>query len=119
MIALENAMRDVSGAGVLFSQAVGQRLGLNSTDLESLGCLMDGPKTAGQLAEATGLTTGAITGVIDRLEEAGFARREPDENDRRKVMVRVTPAVMQKAGPLYDPMRKASAQVLSHYSDAE
>src|SRR4030081_3058399 len=95
--ALNRALRDASGQGVLYSQTVAERLGINSTDLECLDCVvLRGPLTAGELAEATGLTTGAITGVIDRLERAGFARRESDGNDRRKVLVRALPAVERR-----------------------
>ena len=119
MAQLEQALQDVSGTGVLFSQAVAERLGVNATDLECLGVTQRGPATAGQLAAATGLTTGAITGVIDRLERAGFAKRVADENDRRKVLVRMTPEAMARAMPLFEPMRRASAQVLSHYKDDE
>jgi DNA-binding MarR family transcriptional regulator len=119
MTALEQALRDVSGTGVLFSQAAAERLGLNSTDLECLGVIASGPATAGELAQATGLTTGAITGVIDRLERAGYARREPDRIDRRKVRVRAQAEALQKAAPIFEPMRRASAEVLSRYGDAE
>ena len=119
MAQLERALQDVSGTGVLFSQAVAQRLGLNATDMECLGVIQRGPATAGQLATATGLTTGAITGVIDRLERAGFARRTPDESDRRKVLVQMTSEAMTRATPLFEPMRRANAQVLSHYKDDE
>ncbi|HLH88939.1 MAG TPA: MarR family transcriptional regulator [Xanthobacteraceae bacterium] len=119
MAALEQALRDVSGTGVLFSQAAAERLGLNSTDLECLGVIASGPATAGELAQATGLTTGAITGVIDRLERAGYARREHDRVDRRKVRVRAQAEALAKTGPIFEPMRRASAEVLSRYSDAE
>ena len=119
MSALEQALRDVSGTGVLFSQAAAERLGLNSTDLECLGVIASGPATAGELAQATGLTTGAITGVIDRLERAGYARREHDKEDRRKVRVRAQPEALQRTAPIFEPMRRASAEVLSRYDDAE
>ena len=119
MAALEQALRDVSGTGVLFSQAAAERLGLNSTDLECLGVIASGPATAGELAQATGLTTGAITGVIDRLEHAGFARREHDKVDRRKVRVRAQPEALQRTAPIFEPMRRASAEVLARYGDAE
>jgi DNA-binding MarR family transcriptional regulator len=119
MAALEAALMSVSGAGVLHSHVVARRLGVNSTDLECLGVIARGPATAGALAQATGLTTGAITGVIDRLEAAGFARREHDANDRRKVLVRVTPAVAETVAPLFEPMRRASAALLSRYSADE
>jgi DNA-binding MarR family transcriptional regulator len=116
---LNAAMRDVSGQGVLYSQAVAGRLRMNSTDLECLDHILRGPVTAGRLAQLTGLTTGAITGVIDRLERIGLARRESDPDDRRKTMVRALPAVLERVGPLFQPMERAAMAVLSKYSDAE
>ena len=63
-------------------------VGLNATDLGALCLLLlRGPTPAGRLAELTGVTTGAITGVVDRLEKGGFVRREADQADRRKVIV--------------------------------
>jgi len=118
--ALNRAMRDASGLGVLYSQAVAERLGINSTDLECLDFIvMRGAVTAGELAELTGLTTGAITGVIDRLERAGFARRERDSSDRRKVHVRPLPTVERRIVPLFRPMERAVLSALSGYSDKE
>jgi len=77
---------------VLFSQSVADRLKINVTDLQCLTVVMSaGPMTAGQIAEATGLTTGAITGVVDRLEKAGLVKREDDPADRRRVVVRALP----------------------------
>jgi DNA-binding MarR family transcriptional regulator len=117
--ALNAAMREVSGQGVLYSQAVAERLGINSTDLECLDHLVRGPVTAGALARATGLTTGAITGVIDRLERAGFARRDSDPGDRRRTMVRALPAVGERIMPLFEPMERAAMAALSRYRDDE
>jgi DNA-binding MarR family transcriptional regulator len=118
--ALMRAMRDVSGMSVLHSQAVAMRLGVSSSDLECLDVVaMRGPLTAGEIARATGLTTGAITGVIDRLERAGFAAREHDPADRRKVLVRALPAVERRIAPLFKPMEQAALSVLSRYSDKE
>jgi DNA-binding MarR family transcriptional regulator len=116
---LNAAMRDVSGQGVLYSQAVAERLGMNSTDLECLDHVLRGPVTAGKLAELTGLTTGAITGVIDRLERLGLARRERDADDRRKILVRALPAVGERVAPLFEPMERAAMAVLSSYRDDE
>jgi DNA-binding MarR family transcriptional regulator len=117
--ALNAAMRDVSGQGVLYSQAVAERLGMNSTDLECLDHILRGPVTAGRLAEVTGLTTGAITGVIDRLERVGLARRERDPEDRRKILVRALPAVGERVAPLFEPMERTAMAVLSSYGDDE
>ncbi|WP_392435861.1 MarR family transcriptional regulator [Chlorogloeopsis fritschii PCC 9212] len=77
--ALNWAGRELSAATVLFHTAIAERLGLNTTDHKCADILAQtGAITAGELAERTGLTTGAITGVVDRLEKAGFVRRERD-----------------------------------------
>src|SRR5215468_276883 len=120
LAALEREMRKASAQGVLFGQIVAERLGVNSSDLECLDIvILRGPVTAGDLAAATGLTTGAITGVVDRLERAGFARRERDAEDRRKVLVRALPAVERRIAPLFEPMQRAVAAALADYTDAE
>jgi DNA-binding MarR family transcriptional regulator len=112
------ALRESSGLGVLHSQAMAERLGVSSTDLECLDIIaMRGPITAGELARASGLTTGAITGLVDRLERAGLTRREPDAADRRKVLLRVTPAVEKRGAGLAKPMRDAMTELLSNYDD--
>src|SRR5215467_10906818 len=118
-VALNAAMRDASGQGVLYSQAVADRLGMNSTDLECLDHILRGPVTAGRLAELTGLTTGAITGVIDRLERIGLARRDRDANDRRKTLVRALPAVAERVAPLFEPMERSAMAVLAKYRNEE
>ncbi len=78
-----------AGSGlVLLTQAVSDRLGVNSTDLQCLSILTaSGAMTAGELAERSALTTGAVTGVIDRLEQASLVTRERDPQDRRRVIV--------------------------------
>ena len=119
--ALDRALRDTSAQSVLFSQAVADRVGMNPTDLESLDMLArNGPMTAGRLAEMTGLTTGAITGLVDRLERRGYARREPHPTDRRSVIVK---PLIQNAerdlGPAYVTMGEAMNDLMSHYSDED
>jgi DNA-binding MarR family transcriptional regulator len=120
MLALDRALRNVSGQAVLHSEAMAERLGINSTDLECLDIIvMQGPVSAGDLARASGLTSGAITGVIDRLHRAGLAKREPDPEDRRKVLVRVPPAVLQRILPIGEPMGQAAQAILSSYDDQQ
>src|SRR5258708_23568286 len=102
--ALNAAMRDVSGQGVLYSQAVAGRLGMNSTDLECLDHISRGPVTAGRLAQLTGLTTGAITGVIDRLEPPRPSRPERDAAGPRKTLGRQLPAVSERLAPTFLPL---------------
>ena len=117
---LEHAMRRSSGQGVIFGQAVANRAGISSSDLECMDFLiMEGRVTAGRLAEVTGLTTGAITGVVDRLEKAGFVRRERDEADRRKVFIAAIPATLAKIGMFYEPMRQTMLKEWATYSEQE
>src|ERR1700691_628401 len=97
MLELEHAMRRSSAQGVLFGQTVANRVGLSNSDMECLDFLiLEGRVTAGRLAEVTGLTTGAITGVVDRLERAGLVRRERDDNDRRKGFIGTAPGDIPK-----------------------
>src|SRR5262245_23033256 len=118
LAALEREQRRASAQGVLFGQAVADRLGINHSDLESLDLLRwAGPVTAGRLAELTGLTTGAVTRMIDRLERDGFVRREPDPADRRRVIVRPIPAAEQRVAPLYEPLGRAMQAVTDRYTD--
>jgi DNA-binding MarR family transcriptional regulator len=117
---LENAIRRSSGQGVIFGQAVANRAGISSSDLECMDFLvMEGRVTAGRLAELTGLTTGAITGVVDRLEKAGFVKRERDESDRRKVFITTIPANTARIGALYEKLQRAVMKDWMSYSDEE
>ena len=88
---------------ILYNHVVAQREGLGASDQQFVTLLqMHGPMTAGQLAEMTGLTTGTTTGVIDRLERAGFVHRVRDEHDRRKVIVvRNEAAINERMAPHY------------------
>ncbi len=105
----------------LMGQAAADRIGVNATDLNCLNLLsFSGQMTAGQLARATGLRTASITGVIDRLEEAGFVRRERDAADRRKVVVRlVTERAVREVASVFLPMVRAWQQVAEDYSEDE
>src|SRR5258706_823875 len=117
---LEQAVRRSSGLGAIFSQTVADRAGISSSDLECLDFLnLEGRVTAGRLAEVTGLTTGAITGVVDRLEKAGLVRRERDESDRRKVFIATVPENVAKIGRFYEHMQRAVLNDWESYSDAE
>jgi len=120
LVALDRAMRLVSAQSVLFSQAVAARLGMSSTDIESLDLLrLHGPMPAGRLAELTGLTTGAITGLVDRLERAGYVRRAPDPDDRRRVIVEPIAERVADAAPIYEPMAQAFQELCARYGDDE
>lgn len=101
-------LQQLGEAAGLFEQVMADRLGLNRTDVIVLSLLgLRGAQTAGQLAEATGLTTGAVTGVIDRLERAGYARRTPDPDDRRRVNVTLLRERLAPAVRLSEPLHRA------------
>ena len=117
--ALQRELRTMSTRTVMLSQAVAGRLGLSPTDLETMEILSAGPVTAGRLAELTGLTTGAITGVVDRLERAGYVRRERDADDRRRVIVRLLPERARRLERMFEPVARAMADLHGRYSDAE
>jgi DNA-binding MarR family transcriptional regulator len=114
-------MRRASSLLQLMGQAAADRIGINATDLNCLNLLsFSGQMTAGQLAKATGLTTASITGVIDRLEEAGFVRRERDAADRRKVVGRLfTDRAIRDVAQVFLPMLRTLKQVTERYSDDE
>lgn len=108
--------RELSTAVVMFHEAVGAYLGVSAGDQRALTLIgRDGPMSAGELAEKTGLTPGAVTGMIDRLERAGLARREHDAADRRRVLVTATAGRPDVFGGL----AAAMATMTSRYSEAE
>jgi len=88
-----------------FDALAAEQLGINQTDLHCLNIIENsGGVTAGELAAQSGLSNGAITGVLDRLERAGFAQRVPDAGDRRRVYVQVTAAFYKRADRIWGPM---------------
>lgn len=119
--ALGTEMQKLVAEVVLFNQAVADRLGMNPTDLQCLNMLSEtGPVAAGRLAEETGLTTGAVTGVIDRLERAGYAWRERDPKDKRRVIVHPLPERARgEIGPLYASIGRSFAEMCSRYDEGE
>lgn len=113
-------IRTISAQSVLISQTIAARAGINSTDMECLDLLhLEGPATPGRLAELTGLTTGAVTMLLDRLERARFVRRTPNPADRRSVIVEALPAGAEALEPLFEPLARGMARVNEHYSDAD
>jgi DNA-binding MarR family transcriptional regulator len=103
-----------------FDNLAAERLGLNRTDLHCINIIENsGGLTAGELAAQAGLTTGAVTGVIDRLERAGYARRVADPADRRRVNVEVTPKWYARADKIWGPMASDWASRLGGRFTAE
>ena len=113
--------RELSTRTIVFHQTVADCLGIAVTDHKCLGFIAeaDHPVTAGELATLTGLTTGAITGVIDRLEGAGLAFRERDPRDRRRVVVTAAPTAHARVAPLFEGLARAALKLASRYDDRE
>jgi DNA-binding transcriptional ArsR family regulator len=105
----------------LMSQAAADLIGINVTDLNCMNILsFSGQMTAGELARATGLTTASITGVIDRLEQAGFVHRERDAADRRRVVIKVdVQRALSTIAPVFGPMMGAWQRLADQYTDDE
>ena len=101
-------------------QVVADYLGLNRTDTRCLDIIerLDGV-SAGRLASEAGLSTGAVTTVLDRLERAGYARRVQDPGDRRRVLVELTPAARRELQQLYAPLTDATMRQLEGYTTDE
>ena len=113
-------IRQLNTAITLAVTAVAQQIGMNASDMQCAEFLVrQGPLTAGQLAELSGLTTGAITGVVDRLERAGWAKRENDPADRRRVIIHAVPQDTNAEEGLYDPYTEAMSNLLADYDDQE
>ena len=101
-----------------FDQAVADAIGVNRTDMRCMDVLdQRGRLTAGQLAEASGLTTGAVTAMIDRMERAGYVTRVRDPEDRRRVFVELTPEAKKRGHELYEPLAKGWPEMAKRYSD--
>ena len=115
------AIRRTGSLMQLMSQAAADRIGINSTDLNCLNILsFRGQMTAGELARETGLTTASITGVVDRLEEAGYVRRERDARDRRRVVIHlIVEPVLRDVVTVFAPMIAAWKKIADGYTDEE
>jgi DNA-binding MarR family transcriptional regulator len=103
-----------------FDNLAAKRLGVNETDLHCLNIIENsGGVTAGELADQAGLTSGAVTGVVDRLERVGYARRVRDRDDRRRVKVEVTPRFYERADRIWGPLRADWGEALAGFTAAE
>ena len=114
--------RDLSTAIIAYHERGARTLAMSAAERKTLGVLWYLKcATAGRLAETTGLTTGAITGIVDRLEKAGYARREPNPDDRRSVLIRPLKEreLRRKIGPMFDSLSRAMAGLRKTYSATE
>jgi DNA-binding MarR family transcriptional regulator len=117
---LTNEVRANQRATDMSDELVCQLLEINRTDARCLDILENyGPVSAGELAARSGLTTGAITAVVDRLERLGYAQRVADPNDRRRVFVEMTDKARQASFELFGPIAQGAASMSERYSDEQ
>ncbi|HEX5369082.1 MAG TPA: MarR family transcriptional regulator [Dehalococcoidia bacterium] len=113
-------MRLLSTFDALFSHAAAEHVRMHPTDIETIDLLnVLGPMTAGQLSQLTGLSSGATTRLIDRVESAGLVRRRPDEHDRRRVIIEPVYENLTAVGEAYGPMAASLGRQWQHFSDGE
>ena len=114
-----DALRRLIAEGIGTHEVVASSLGLNATDLRCLELAWtEAEMTPTRLAELSGLTSGAVTGVLDRLERAGFVRRESDPNDRRRLLVRVDPDKRAELEAQYAPIIERAVAAADKVSPA-
>jgi len=114
------AIRVYGSAQDLLDEAAAERLGINRTDARVLDVLeRSGRMAAGGIAEQSGLTTGAVTALLDRLERAGYVRRIRDHQDRRRVLVEMTPRARKLALEVYGPIGAEGYRELERYSEQQ
>lgn len=112
--------RRLSTAVVLFHETLGQCLGLSAVDHRALTLILDhAPLTAGTLAQLTGLTPGAVTGLADRLERAGYIRRTPDPRDRRRIVIEPVGDGMTGLDEVFVDLGTAMSKFMAKYDERE
>lgn len=117
---LTKSMRGFGSRTVLYQQTVAASLGIANNDFLSVDILHEkGPVTAGELAKLTGLTTGSVTALIDRLEKNGYVRRQPDPQDRRKVIIAPLYEHKEEVSNTYMLLHAAMVALASTYTNAE
>ncbi|MGW1783767.1 MarR family winged helix-turn-helix transcriptional regulator [Streptomyces sp. NPDC002143] len=117
-----SAMDDLIAASMVGQQEMAQRLGLNVTDLTCFAYVIQAGEdllTAGDLAARVHVTTGAVTGILNRLERAGYVSRRPDPQDRRRVRVAAVPSAVARAYALYEPYYARLDALFADYSPDE
>lgn len=117
---LTNEVRASQRATDISDELVCQILGINRTDARCLDILENyGRLSAGELAQRSGLTTGAITALVDRLERLGYAQRVADPGDRRRVFVEITDKAREASIELFAPIAQGSASIAERYTDEQ
>ncbi len=112
--------REYGFGSVLFRHVVGEMLGVNATDMECLGVILfKGVATPSELAQYTGLSSGATTAMLDRLEKSELIARRPNPKDRRSTQIVLVKETAAKLAPWFASLREAQDQIVSRYSEPE
>ena len=120
MIRTNMAARDYGIQMTLFRNIIFEKLGVNATDMECLGFLLSKRiSTPTELAKYTGLSSGATTAMLDRLEKGGFIERRPNPDDRRGTLIVLAKSGAEKVAPWFAPVGKAQDALISNYSEKE
>ncbi len=117
---LERQLRLLIAGTILFNQKVADHAGLRLTDMQCVNVLdLLGPSTPGKLAEYTGLTTGGVTVMLDRLERVGYVKRSPNPRDRRSILVSVNAKKLKQAHVYYDQIQRQTVALFSEFPEGE
>lgn len=118
---LHEELRNFSTDTIMFHQNIAEKISLNSTDHKCLDMILRNyPMTAGKLSELTGFTTGTVTGVLDRLEKAGYVYRDKDPEDRRRVVIQIhLEKVEREIRPLFASFSQAMTELFETYDNRE
>jgi DNA-binding MarR family transcriptional regulator len=112
--------REYGVSTTLFRNAVGDKLGVNDTDMQCLALLFfKGMSTPTELSKYTGISTGATTAMLDRLEKAKLIKRKPNPNDRRGILIEVDKSSVKTVGPMFADTRVAQDKLVASYSEKE
>lgn len=113
-------IRQFIAGTILFNQQVADSAGLRLTDVQCINILeILGPSTPGTLAQCTGLTTGGVTVMLDRLEKAGYVKRSPNPDDRRSILVSVNPKKLKAIHAPYDQVYRQTVALFAEFPEAE
>ncbi|MBV8179180.1 MAG: MarR family transcriptional regulator [Mycobacterium sp.] len=118
--AVIRCLRQFIAGSILYNQQIADRVGLRLTDMQCINALeLMGPSTPGELARFTGLTTGGVTVMLDRLERGGYLKREPNPRDRRSVLVHLNPTKVKKMQAFYEEINQRMAALLDATPERE
>ena len=118
--AVIGCLRQFIAGSILYNQQIADRVGLRLTDMQCINALeLMGPSTPGELARFTGLTTGGVTVMLDRLEKGGYLTREPNPRDRRSVLVHLNPTKAKKLQAFYGEINQRMDALLDETPERE